>query len=105
MTPPSDTDDLASALADAATDAPAPKAGGDADADAMAAEWEAMLGGAEEGGDEICRLVLLFGRRRWACCGRGLSLRLHPLGEPEIVRLQPGDALLCLGELRRFVRS
>src|SRR4051812_46023373 len=53
MTPPSDTDDLAAALADATTDAPAPKAGGDADADAMAAEWEAMLGGADEGGDDM----------------------------------------------------
>ena len=54
MTPPSDTDDLASALADAATDTPAPaKAGGDGDADAMAAEWEAMLGGADEGGDDM----------------------------------------------------
>ncbi len=53
MTPPSDTDDLASALADAATDSPAAAKGGDADADAMAAEWEAMLGGAEEGGDDL----------------------------------------------------
>ena len=54
MTPASDTDELASALADAATDTPpAPKAGGDADADAMAAEWEAMLGGAHEGGDDL----------------------------------------------------
>ena len=54
MTPASDTDELASALADAATDTPpAPKAGGDADADAMAAEWEAMLGGADKGGDDL----------------------------------------------------
>src|ERR1700761_1820250 len=53
MTPPSDTDDLASALAEANADAPAPAAKApDADADAMAAEWEAMLGGAEEGGDD-----------------------------------------------------
>ncbi|MHB1207634.1 MAG: flagellar motor switch protein FliM [Rhodospirillaceae bacterium] len=53
MTPPSDTDDLAAALADAQSDAPAPAKGGDADADAMAAEWEAMLGGADEGGDDM----------------------------------------------------
>ena len=47
MTPPSDTDDLASALKDAATDTPAPAAKAD-DADAMAAEWEAMLGGGDD---------------------------------------------------------
>ncbi len=55
MTPASDTDDLAAALADAQNDAPAPKAGGDADADAMAAEWEAMLGGG--GGRESTRVL------------------------------------------------
>jgi flagellar motor switch protein FliM len=49
MAPPSDTDDLAAALAEANTDAAKP----DADADAMAAEWEAMLGGADEGGDDM----------------------------------------------------
>src|SRR4051812_4616568 len=53
MTPPSDTDDLAAALADAAADPTEAKTGGDGDADAMAAEWEAMLGGAEEGGDDL----------------------------------------------------
>jgi flagellar motor switch protein FliM len=49
MTPASDTDDLAAALAEAKTDPPAPAG----DADAMAAEWEAMLGGADEGGDDM----------------------------------------------------
>ena len=52
MAPPSDTkdDDLAAALADAGGDSPAPAAGGDPDADAMAAEWEAMLGGGDDDG-------------------------------------------------------
>ena len=45
-------DELAAALADAKTPAPA-KAGGDADADAMGAEWEAMLGGADDGADDF----------------------------------------------------
>src|SRR4051812_35896486 len=52
MTPPSDTDELASALANAASDTPAP-AKGDGDADAMAAEWEAMLGGADEDAGDV----------------------------------------------------
>ena len=53
MTPPSD-DDLAAALAEANADpTPAAKGGGEAEADAMAAEWEAMLGGADEGGDDM----------------------------------------------------
>ena len=48
MTPPSD-DDLAAALAEANADpTPAAKGGGEAEADAMAAEWEAMLGGADD---------------------------------------------------------
>ena len=53
MTPPSE-DELAAALAEAGTDTPpAGKAGGgEAEADAMAAEWEAMLGGADEGMDD-----------------------------------------------------
>src|SRR5689334_22667696 len=47
--PPGEADDLAAALAEANTSpSPAPK-GGEAEADAMAAEWEAMLGGADEG--------------------------------------------------------
>jgi flagellar motor switch protein FliM len=51
---PADTDELAAALADAGADAPAPaKKGNDAEADAMAAEWEAMLGGADEGADDM----------------------------------------------------
>ena len=52
---PAETDELAAALADASGDAPAAakKGGGDAEADAMAAEWEAMLGGAEEGADDL----------------------------------------------------
>ena len=51
MAPPSDTkdDDLAAALADAGTDS-APPAAADPDADAMAAEWEAMLGGGDDDG-------------------------------------------------------
>jgi flagellar motor switch protein FliM len=55
MAPPSDTkdEDLAAALAEANADGgPAPAAGGDnAEADAMAAEWEAMLGGGDGGDD------------------------------------------------------
>ncbi len=51
---PAETDELAAALADAGnTPAPAKKDGGDAEADAMAAEWEAMLGGADEGADDL----------------------------------------------------
>jgi flagellar motor switch protein FliM len=50
---PGEADELAAALADAKTDAPAAKPAGDADADAMAAEWEAMLGGADEGADDF----------------------------------------------------
>src|SRR5689334_6118257 len=51
---PAETDELAAALADAGADAPAPaKKSNDAEADAMAAEWEAMLGGAEDGGDDF----------------------------------------------------
>ena len=51
---PAETDELAAALADAGADSPAPsKKGGDAEADAMAAEWEAMLGGAEENTDDF----------------------------------------------------
>ena len=51
---PAETDDLAAALADAGANAPAPaKKGNDAEADAMAAEWEAMLGGAEENTDDF----------------------------------------------------
>ena len=51
---PAETDDLAAALADAGGNAPAPtKKGNDAEADAMAAEWEAMLGGAEENTDDF----------------------------------------------------
>ena len=42
-------DELAAALAEAKTPAPA-KAGGDADTDA---EWEAMLGGADDGADDF----------------------------------------------------
>src|SRR5438552_10428938 len=51
MAPPSDTkdEDLAAALADAGTD-PAPAGAADPDADAMAAEWEAMLGGGDDDG-------------------------------------------------------
>ncbi len=48
---PGEADDLAAALAEANT-TPAPKGGGEAEADAMAAEWEAMLGGADEGMDD-----------------------------------------------------
>ncbi len=52
MAPPSDTkdDDLAAALADVGGDSAAPAAAGDPDADAMAAEWEAMLGGGDDDG-------------------------------------------------------
>ena len=53
MAPPSDTkdEDLAAALADAGADtAAAPAAAADPDADAMAAEWEAMLGGGDDDG-------------------------------------------------------
>ena len=53
MTPPSDTDELASALKDAATDTPPAAKGDGNDADAMAAEWEAMLGGAEEDAGDV----------------------------------------------------
>ena len=50
MAPPSDTkdDDLAAALAEANTGGDAPAAAADPDADAMAAEWEAMLGGGDD---------------------------------------------------------
>src|SRR4051812_25470695 len=54
MVPPSDVDDdLAAALADAAGpagSAPAPAAAANPEADAMAAEWEAMLGGGDDDG-------------------------------------------------------
>ncbi len=50
--PPGEADDLAAALAEANVDTPAPSGGGAAEADAMAAEWEAMLGGADEGIDD-----------------------------------------------------
>src|SRR4051812_29420008 len=50
MAPPADDDDLAAALAEANAAPSAPAAAGDPEADAMAAEWEAMLGGGDEGG-------------------------------------------------------
>src|SRR6185312_12803472 len=53
MTPPSDSDDLTAALADAATDTPPAAPGKTDDADAMAAEWEAMLGGADDDGGDM----------------------------------------------------
>jgi flagellar motor switch protein FliM len=53
MTPPSDSDDLTAALADAATDTPPAAPAKTDDADAMAAEWEAMLGGADDDGGDM----------------------------------------------------
>ncbi len=50
MAPPSETDELAAALAEASTGASAAPSAADPDADAMAAEWEAMLGGGDDGG-------------------------------------------------------
>ena len=60
---PSDTkdDDLAAALAEASADAgaaPTPSAATDPDSDAMAAEWEAMLGGGDEDGGGMSAFVV-----------------------------------------------